>query len=422
MVSNVGFNGGYNNFAQYSARDIENITKYALGTNIVEPDENPLGGPTILIGAGIESFKIGSWAWKNRKDLSGAWQIEKQGFAKDLEYKKGLLGNGGWKKAETYKTVWNNYSANMVTESIPEGKKLESLSAETKKAYEAARKAAEAAKTAKTTEAAREYIKTANESLAKARNLAHIETSALEATTKWGKFTKGLGKYTGVTKLNGFMAKTATESPLMAKALKFGKGNGWFVAITGGLELFTQVIPAYSKLGAGSGTKQLMKSTAKTAASIGGWTAGMAAGAAIGSIIPGAGTVIGGAIGALCGFIGGTLGSWAAEKATESIVGKNELDIAKEKEAEEISQQATQDPQAVQQLMAQAAQRLEQEGTESEDAKIAFGSLQKIANSEAYANSNTKQKRNTQFQGSTNPFSQADYMNNDFMAMGAGLV
>lgn len=421
MVNNVGFSG-YNNFAQYSAKDIENITKYALGTNIVEPDENPLGGPTILIGGLIESFKVGQWAWKNRKDMPTAWAKEKQGFAKDYAYKKELLGNGGWKKAETYKTVWNNYSANMVNEAIPEGEKFSKLSAETKKAYEAARKAAEAAKTAKTAEAARASIKEANEALAKARNLAHIETTALEATTRWGKFSKGLGKYTGVTKLNGFMAKTATESPLMAKALKFGKGNGIFFAITGGLELFTQVIPAYSKLGAGKGTKQLMKSTAKTAASIGGWTAGMAAGAAIGSIIPGAGTVIGGAIGALCGFIGGTIGSWAAEKVTEKVVGKSELDIAKEKDAEEASLEAQNNPQAVQELMATAAQRLQQEGGESEDAKIAFTSMQNIANSQAYASANAKQKRNPQFQGSTNPFSQADYMNNDFMAMGAGLA
>lgn len=422
MVSNVGFNGGYNNFAQYSAKDIENITKYALGTNIVTPEENPLGGPTILIGAGIESFKIGSWAWKNRKDLPGAWQIEKQGFAKDYAYKKELLGNGGWKKAETYKTVWNNYSANMVTECIPEGEKLEKLSTETKKAYEAARKAANAAKSAKTVEEARKHLKEANETLAKARNMAHAETSLAEAATKWGKFSKGLGRYTGYTKLNGYLAETATKSPLMAKALKFGKGSAPFFLLSGGIELFTQVIPSFSKLGAGSGTKQLMKSTAKTAASIGGWTAGMAAGAAIGSIIPGAGTVIGGAIGALCGFIGGTIGAWGAEKVTEKIVGKSELDIAKEKEVEEASQQAEQDPKAIQELMATAAQRLQQEGGESEDAKIAFASMEKIANSQAYASENTKQKRNPQFQGSTNPFSQADYMNNDFMAMGAGLA
>lgn len=422
MVSNVGFNGGYNNFAQYSAKDIENIAKYAVGTNIVEPDENPLGGLTIPIGIAMESWKVGSWAWKNRKDLPSAWKIEKQGFAKDYAYKKELLGNGGWKKADTYKTVWNNYSANMVTENIPDEKKLSTLTKETKEAYEAARTSAESAKTAKTVEEARKHIKEANEALAKARNLAHAETSVAKATTKWGKFSKGLGKYTGVTKLNGFMAKTATESPLMAKALKFGKGNGIFFGITGVMELFTQVIPAYSKLGAGSGTKQLMKSTAKTAASIGGWTAGMAAGAAIGSIIPGAGTVIGGAIGALCGFIGGTIGSWGAEKITEKIVGKSELDIAKEKEAEEASQKAAQDPKAIQELMATAAQRLQQEGAESEDAKIAFTSMEKIANSQAYASANAKQKRNTQFQGSTNPFSQADYMNNDFMAMGAGLA
>lgn len=432
MVNNVGFSG-YNNFAQYSAKDIENITKYALGTNIVTPEEGPMDGMgmMLLIGGGIETFKAGKWAWDNKNDLGGAWKKGVTNFNTDLAAKKVLFSNGGWKNIETYKGAWNNYSAKMVTESIPDAAKLNKLreaaktsknATEAVKHYIDAERAVGAAKAAKTSEEARKCIKAANESLAKARHFAHLESVATEATTTWGKVTKGLGKYTGVTKLNGYMAETATKSPLMARALKFGKGNGWFAAISGGVELFTQVIPAYSQLGAGKGTKQLVKSTAKTAASIGGWSAGMAAGAAIGTcFFPVAGTVIGGAVGALCGLIGGCLGSWAATKVTEEIVGKNELDIAKEKAAEEMAIEAKKDPKAVQQLMATAVQRLQQEGTESEDAKIAFGSLQKLAQSQASESTSQNQyAQNTT--ATSNPFYKRDYMNDDFMAMGAGLA
>lgn len=437
MVNGVNFSGGYNNISQYSTKDIENLAKYALGTNIVTPDEGPMSGMGMMLGIGgaMEAFKGGKWAWNHKDNLKGGWQEGVEAYKTDLAAKKELFSNGGWKSAETYKNVWNNYSAKTVLEGIPEAAKMAKLEEAAKEAkevnnaknaidaYKEAGKFANEAKTAKTSEAAREALKKANDALARARNFSHLNSVATEATTTWGKVSKGLGKYTGVTKLNGFMAKTATESPLMAKALKFGKGNGWFVAITGGIELLTQVIPSFTQLGAGSGTKQLVKSTAKTAASVGGWVAGMTAGAAVGSIIPGAGTVIGGAIGALCGLFGGCLGSWAATKATESIVGKNELDIAKEKQAEEMAIEAKKDPKAIQQLMAAAAQRLDQEGKESEDAKIAFGSLQKIAklqakNQTSGAQSQTQYAQNTA--GASNPFNK-DYMNEDFMAMGAGL-
>lgn len=465
MVNNVGFSGGYNNFAQYSAKDIENITKYALGTNIVTPKEGPLDGMGMMlgIGVGIEAFKGLGWLRKAAKYETPVGYFDGITTKEDMKAAKQALNplsNGGWKTAEAYTTcsdnikkAWNkftaestlkanefkaaggynnleaykmalrNHNAEVITNLIPTGDKVKDLSTETKSLYEKAKTLAEMA--AKDGKDSKQLFAKANEYLAKANAAAHAENLAQPATGFFGKLSRGLG----ISHANAKMAEFGTKSPLMAKVLKHGKGQGLFLIIEGATALFT-IVPTFSQLGVGSGIKQTGKSIVKSGASIGGWIVGSAIaakggaalGAAIGSVGGPVGTVVGGVVGALCGLVGGTIGSWIAKKGAEKLVGKDELDIAKEKEVEEASQQATQDPKAIQQLMATAAQRLQQEGGESEDAKIAFTSMQNIANSQAYANENTKQKRNTQFQGSTNPFSQADYMNNDFMAMGAGLA
>lgn len=441
MVNGVGFTGGYSNLGQYYSQDFENIAKYTLGTTIVNGEASPFSGMGLMLGFAAlpELWKGGQWLFsskaRNGKTISESWNKGIEEFKTDKIARQELFSNGAWKNADTYKTLWKNYSAKTTIDAIPTGEKLSKLSPEAQKAYSQSKILAEMAINEKT--GAKELLKSADSALTKANALAYSEKLAKPAKGVWGNISRFFGKFTGYNKANQALKNLATESPVTSKILKFGKGNGWFVGITAGIELLTQIIPSFTQLGAGSGIKQIGKSAVKTGASVGGWVGGMAVGAAIGSVLPGAGTVIGGAIGALCGIIGGCLGSWAATKATEKIVGKDELELAKEKQAKQLAEEARQNPQAAQQLLAAAGEKLQAEGTESEDAKVAFGSLTRLAqnqptNNEAQYTQNAPSftgNENQQQTNATNPFkfnpkatSQVDYMDQDFMARGAGLV
>lgn len=362
MVNNVGFNGGYNNFAQYSAKDIENITKYALGTNIVTPEEGPFDGMGMMlgIGVGIEAFKGLGWLRKAAKNEAPAGYYDGLTKKEDIKAAKQALNplsKGGWKTAEAYttcsdniKNAWSkfkaesavkaeefkaaggyknleaykmalrNHNAEIITNMIPTGDKAKNLTDGTKKLYEEVKTLSE--KAAKGGQDCKELFKQANAALAKANAAAHAENLAQPATGFFGKLSRGLG----ISKLNAKAAELGTKSPLMAKVLKHGKGQGLFLAIEGVTALFT-IIPTFSQLGAGSGIKQIGKSVVKSGASIGGWIVGSAIatkggaalGAAIGSVVPGVGTVIGGVVGALCGLVGGLVGSWIAKKGAEKL-------------------------------------------------------------------------------------------------------
>lgn len=462
MVNGISFNGGYQNIGQYS-QDFENIAKYTLGTTLVNGEDSPFSGMGLMVGiaGGLEAFKAMGKAYKYEmpegylKGLTaeeailakkmtnpfalGGWKKAASykdalnniknylnkgvgQFKTDLEFQKNLFSNGGLTKANSYKTLWNNYSANVVKEAIPTN--LTNLGEEAQGFYNKAMRAADKVK--ENPLHARKLINIADRNLALAEKAASTEKLLKPATGFFGK----IGRWLGLSKLNNGLKGLAAESPTLSKVLKFGKGNGWFAAITGAIELFTQVIPSFSQLGAGSGFKQLGKSTAKVGASVGGWVGGMAIGASIGSAIPIVGNIIG-------GIIGGCIGSWCATKATEKIVGKDELTLAKEKQAKELAQQATQNPETAQQLLAAAGEKLQAEGGESEDAKVAFGSLTRLSqglptnNQTQYAQNNpsftgTENKENKQ---TTNPFnfnpyaySQQNFLDKDFMAMNAGLV
>lgn len=424
MVERISFGSGYNS---EFARCYSNLVKYVGGTQILPLAENPFAGAGIMMGIlgiseGVKGVKwlrktyrapydmtltgqalkdarkaaspFSNGGWKTGAAYKTAWDRIKASSKAGMDNvktqaasRKALFSNGGWKQRSAYLNLWNNHSANTILTQIPDEFKMAQLkeaaktSDKAKEAVAAYERAANAAKRVTegnlTGTSARRAIKVANARFAQAEALAHGQIP------KTGFFAK-IGK--PFSKLNGGIKTAATKSNFfsktLAKGLKFGgKGNGWILAISGALELFTQVIPTFKTLGAEKGMKQLGKSTAKTAASVGGWAAGAAIGAAIGSVIPVAGTAVGGLVGALCGFIGGSLGAWGATKATEAIVGKNELDIAKEQETAQITREAMKNPEAGMELMMAAAQKLETEGVDSPDAQIAADSLQKLANS-----------------------------------------
>lgn len=150
-----------------------------------------------------------------------------------------------------------------------------------------------------------------------------------------GIFAK-MAQYSGWNKVKRGYLKLATKNGTTygAKAARLvGKGAKGFVKggglVTSAIELACEtpeIIDTYKQLGAGKGTKQLLKSATTAAASGVGWWAGAKAGAAIGgalgSIIPGVGNAVGAAIG---GIIGGFAGSFLANKAAKAVVGKSEL-------------------------------------------------------------------------------------------------
>ena len=159
----------------------------------------------------------------------------------------------------------------------------------------------------------------------KAPQSAKIGTeAALKAANEAGAAASKIALETGAKVAEG-ASKFSTASALAWGKSAWKTGGGTVMAcLEGGIETFTEVIPAFSEGGFGEGVAQTAKSAVKVGASVGGWVvgakAGAAAGAAIGSIFPGAGTAIGAAIG---GLIGGIFGSWGGNKIAKAVTGKS---------------------------------------------------------------------------------------------------
>lgn len=198
------------------------------------------------------------------------------------------------------------------------------------------------------------------------------KTPVAEPTGKIGKF---LDKIPGVKSF---------RSSGIGQALK-KSGAGMMMAIDGGIELLTNVVPTFQQLGAGAGFKQLGKSTVKVAAGAGGWLAGDAVGKGIGSAIgtlicPGLGTAIGGFIG---GFLGGMIGCSVAGRVTKKIVGPSELEKNQQQQTEQYAQMLENDPQAklqAAQLAYQQAEEILAQDPTNKDALAAKEAALKIIN------------------------------------------
>ncbi len=128
-----------------------------------------------------------------------------------------------------------------------------------------------------------------------------------------------------------------TNSKFTINKILKSPGTVFMAVFEGLVESVTEVYPAFKELGAEKGLKQLGKSTIKVAGDTIGFIigdqTGLAIGSAIGSAIcPGIGT----AIGALTGVVFGMFGSYAASKLTSKIIGKSEMEIAKEQQPQNL--------------------------------------------------------------------------------------
>ena len=160
-----------------------------------------------------------------------------------------------------------------------------------------------------------------------------------------------------------------------AKALrtvaKGAKGGG---LLTAGIEMAfetPEIIETYNKLGVAKGTKQLGKSAAVATASAVGWVvgakvggiAGAKIGGAIGSLFgPGVGTAIGAAIGGIIGVGCGIAGSWLCHKGMKSLMGKSELEKAKDENTLAMAKKANESDEGKKELLEAAKATADAQG------------------------------------------------------------
>lgn len=314
------------------AQTMNNLARYATGTAINRQEE-PSGivSGTLFMG-GVSGA---NWAWQNRKSFKAGWQ----NLAKEAAERDKLI---------------------RATNVVPKGKafsKVRNIWAGASKYVVQKEAAAESAKAA---------------------------ASATSQASKgfFGKTKNALG----ITKVSKFLTSTAAKHPKFAPLIKGIKGNAGFAIFSLGVGVVLDVIPAF-QIGATEGFKQLGKTAMKTTAEVGGWAAGTAlgakAGAAIGTCIGGPiGTAVGTVLGAACGF----LGSWLASKAADKVIGPNEVEIAQQKNSENLAQAAKDDANVQNEVVGQALQNLVANYTEngelSDDDKIAKKSLEKVIGEE----------------------------------------
>ena len=339
-------------------------------------------GGTTLFGGGTLAFKGGAWLWSNRGNYASAWQQAKANAIYKAGPQKLYEGNNYFQNLRN-RYSWNNiinietslpqkvkfdadkYDALKTTEEKAQFKKDFSMAKKKDAFYNNAR--TELNKIKAEVKAGTLKGKALRTRLAKLDNLINkadlnivkgIQKGTIKPVGKFAKLKNGINKYTGMNALNKTCLEAATENAgkggakaITARMLgktgsKFIKGGGPLTfAIEMGFEV-PEIYETYQKLGAGAGTKQLLKSTTVCAASAAGFWAGGAlgakAGAAIGTCIGGpVGTAIGGAVGFIAGIGLGLLGSWAGRKGAQALVGKSELEKAQDAENTKAAIDAT---------------------------------------------------------------------------------
>lgn len=314
------------------AQTMNNLARYATGTAINRQEE-PSGivSGTLFMG-GVSGA---NWAWKNRKSFKAGWQ----NLAKEAAERDKLIRS---------------------TNVVPKGKAFSKV---------------------------RNIWAGASKYVAQKEAAAESAKAAASATSQASKGFFGKTKNAlGITKVSKFLTSTAAKHPKFAPLIKGIKGNAGFAIFSLGVGVVLDVIPAF-QIGATEGFKQLGKTAMKTTAEVGGWAAGTAlgakAGAAIGTCIGGPiGTAVGTVLGAACGF----LGSWLASKAADKVIGPNEVEIAQQKNSENLAQTAKNDAELQNEVVGQALQNLVANYTEngelSDDDKIAKKSLEKVIGEE----------------------------------------
>lgn len=371
MVNGTNFNN-----IKYSKQDLEVLAKYATGVPVVEEKEKLRATDLLSYPAMISAYNGYNWLKSNKGQYKDAF-IKLQNEAKAGNK---ILKSGGMGAAVRYDR------AKTLTSLIPDAEYLKTLKPETQELYKKAQKYADIAKNNPVV--SKRAIKVANGRLAQANAAAYIEKTANP---------KGLAKVKnalGITKLNRGINNLAAKSSAFNTCLEAYRNEcgTLMLVLEGGIETAVNVVPTFKKLGVKKGFKQLGKSSAKTVASVGGWVAGSAIGTKIGAVVaavlPGnkkAGAVIGAAAGTILSYVGGTIGQHLTTKAANKVLGKSELEKAKEEEAKNIAKMAQEDSEVFDALMQQVGSRYSQEAGLTVESEIVKGSLENLAQAQAQA-------------------------------------
>ena len=352
----------------YALKDLVNLAKYATGVPLTKDAEKltfseVAGYPTMLCG--YEGFQ---WLKNNKGQY-------KQAFAQVVQHGKeanAVLKNNG------VNGVLRVADAKEILSNIPQAEALGKLSTNSQNLYKAAQEAAEAVKA---NPANKEALKKAASSFAKADAAAYAET-AKNATGIFAKTKKALG----ITKVTQATKNLSAKSPTFKKCVDaYNNEAGTFMLVMqGGVETLTNVVPTFKQLGAKRGFKQLGRSTAKTISSVAGWVAGSVVGSKLGSVVGAAvgNNKVGAVVGAVASKVGsyavGTIGQHYAEKGVEKVLGKSELEKAREEEAVRIAEEAQNNPEVFDALVEQAAQRLAMEGEDTAESKAVNATLKNL--------------------------------------------
>ena len=352
----------------YALKDLVNLAKYATGVPLTDEDKKLTISQVASYPAMMCTYEGLSWV----KDNFGKY---KQAFSIVTNHGKeayNILKNSG------VKGVLRTSDAKEILASIPKAEQLNKLSSATQDLYKNAQKFAEMAKS---NPANKDAIKQAASFIAQADAKTYAEISK----NSTGFFSK-IGKTLGLTKLTQASKDLAAKSPLYKKCVDAynNEAGSFMLAIQGGVELAVNVVPTFKKLGVKKGFKQLGRSIGGVFTSVAGWIAGSAVGTKIGQVIGAAvgNTKVGAVIGAVAGKVGsyalGTIGEHLASKATTKVLGKSELEKAKEEEAVKIAELAQQDPEVFDALIQQAAERLVVEGEDTAESKAVNQTLKNL--------------------------------------------
>lgn len=348
---------------RYPQKDLQILARYANGLQVQPKEEKITDGlsPMNLMSYPLTMSAFEGYQWL--KENKGNYKNSFNEIVKDAKSINNVFKNKG------VSGVLRNVQAQNILSNIPVEEYTKTLSKETQNLYAQAQKYAKGAMGS--TGNVKNLIKQANQKLAEANAKAYAETASTGLLS-------GVKKALGITAVNKGLNNLAVKSPTFSKCLDaYRNESGTFMlVIEGGMEAAFNVVPTFKKLGAKRGFKQLGKSAVTTISSVAGWVAGSVLGSKAGSIIKAAtgNTKLGALVGVFadkaCSYVGGSIVQSLASNAAKKLVGKSELDKAKDEETNAIAEMAQTDEEVLQTLLEAANQRMEAEGTETEDYKL----------------------------------------------------
>ena len=349
---------------RYPQKDLQILARYANGLEVKPKQEKITDGldPMNLMSYPLtmSAFEGYQWLKTNKGNYKNAFNE----VARDAKSANNVLKNSG------LKGVLRSASAQNVLSNIPATEYTKTLSKNAQSLYAQAETYAKGAMG--TAGNPKNLLKQASQKLVEARALDYAEAA------KTGGIFNKVKNSLGITAVNNGLNKLAVKSPTFSKCLDAyrNEAGSFMLAVEGGVEVATNVVPTFKKLGAKRGFKQLGKSAVTTLSSVAGWVAGSVVGSKLGTIVKAAtgnskvGALIGTFADKACSYVGGSIVQTLASNASRKLVGKSELEKAKDEETNAIAEMAQNDEEVLQTLLEAANQRMEAEGTETEDYKL----------------------------------------------------